>query len=242
MIVILSDFGNSEYLGIMKGVIYSICDAPRIIDLCNNINHQNIKEGAWILLKSYRHFPKSTIFLCVVDPGVGGKRESIAVRTKNYFFVGPDNGLMYPAIIEDGIIEIRRLNTEFASKTFHGRDVFAKVSALLENNNTINSLGMKSNVNVKLEFYKNGREGEVVRIDNFGNIITNLEHTGKKTYSVFLPEKKIELRLKFFDTYEKASDDLFLIEGSANTLEISVKNGNANHLLRVNFGDKIEIK
>ena len=119
MIVVLTDFGHSEYLGAMKGVIYSIKKNTKIVDLSNFVSHHNIKEGAWILYKNYRHFPKNTIFLCVVDPGVGSKRQCVAVKTRNYFFVGPDNGLMYKAILEDRIIAAVSLPVKNASITFH---------------------------------------------------------------------------------------------------------------------------
>ena len=114
MIAILSDFGNSEYLGIMKGVIYSTAKNAKIVDLCNKVSSHQVKEGAWILLNSYKHFPKNTIFLCVVDPGVGSKRQSLAIKTKNYFFVGPDNGLMFPAANKDKIMKITKIKEDKA--------------------------------------------------------------------------------------------------------------------------------
>src|SRR3989344_1101814 len=132
MIVILTDFGHSEYLGVMKGVIYSIKKNTKIVDLSNFVSRHSIKEGAWILYNNYRHFPKNAIFLCVVDPGVGSERQCLAVKTRNYFFVGPDNGLMYKAILEDKVIAAVKLSAKNASMTFHGRDVFAKAAAMLE--------------------------------------------------------------------------------------------------------------
>lgn len=241
MIAILTDFGNTEYLGVMKGVIYSHCANAKIVVLYNGVSPQNIKEGAWILFSTYKYFPRKTIFLCVVDPGVGGNRNPIAVKTKKYCFIGPDNGLMYPAIKNDGIIEARKLSIHRASKTFHGRDVFAKTAACLECGKAFEGLGKRTNIKSILGFYKKGREGEIVRIDKFGNIITNIEHIGKKTYEVFLG-KKIKLKLNFFDTYEKGGKKLFLVEGSAKTLEIALKNRNAKNMLSVKVGDRIKIK
>ena len=242
MIAILSDFGNSEYLGIIKGVICSIAKNARIVDLYNNVSAQEIREGAWILLNSYRYFPKKTVFLCVVDPGVGTGRRGIAIKTKNYFFVGPDNGLMFPAANEDKILEEIGLSKDKStSKTFHGRDVFAKAAAKLENGISINKLGAKTIIRDKLNFYLKNRTGEIVRIDNFGDIITNLHHLNKNSYSVKI--KNIKKTLKFHETYTEANENgLFLIKGSSNTLEISIKNGNANKELNFAIGDKIEIK
>lgn len=241
MIAILSDFGNSEYLGVMKGVIYSTYHNAKIVDLYNNVNPQNIKEGAWILLNSYKYFPKNTIFLCVVDPGVGSRRNCIAIKTTNYYFVGPDNGLIYPATNKDGIKKIVKLSTKGASKTFHGRDVFAKNAALLEKGIRIEKIGKILNKIKPLDFYLKNRVGEIVRIDNFGNIITNLKKLNKKQYQLNYKNKKI--RLNFYNTYAEAPDNrLFLIEGSSNTLEISIKNKSAVDRLKVKVGDRVEIK
>lgn len=243
MIVILSDFGNSEYLGIMKGVIYSIYNKAKIVDLYNNINPHNIKEAAWILLNSYKYFPKNTIFLCVVDPGVGSKRNCLAIKTKNYYFIGPDNGLLYPTIKQNKTQKIIKLSTKGASKTFHGRDVFAKAAAKLEKGTKIEKLGKIINKNKlkKLEFHLNKRRGEIVRIDNFGNIITNLKSLNKKQY--YIKIKKIYKKLNFYNTYEEAPENtLFLIGGSSKTLEISIKNKKAIDKLKVEIGNSIEIK
>ena len=240
MIAILTDFNNSEYLGVMKGVIYSINQNSKIVDLYNSVNHQNIKEGAWILYKSYKYFPKNTIFLCVVDPSVGSSRQCLAIKTQTYFFVGPDNGLVYKAAIEDGILKVVELPTKNASSTFHGRDVFAKTAALLEKGTKIEILGKNTTIKTKLDFYLSGRQGEVVRIDNFGSIITNLSPLNKNFYAV--KTKNFNQKMNFCKTYESAPfNKLFLIKGSSNTLEISMKNSSALKKLRFKMGDKIEI-
>ena len=240
MIAILTDFGYSEYLGVMKGVIYLINKDSKIVDLFNFVENQNIKEGAWILYKSYRYFPKNTVFLCVIDPGVGSKRQCLAVKTTNYYFVGPDNGLMYKAAAEDKIVSAVRLPLKNASMTFHGRDVFAKAAARLEKGAKIESLGEKTSIKTKLDFYVKGREGEIVRIDNFGNIITSLSSLNKSSYNVKTGNYSKELH--FYNTYESApANKLFLIKGSSGALEISIKNANASEKLKLNIGDKIRI-
>lgn len=240
MIAILTDFGQSEYLGVMKGVIYSICPKAVISDLYNNINPHNIREGAWILLQNYAFFPKGTIFLCVVDPGVGSERAGVAIHTENYCFIGPDNGLLYPAATKDGIKKVFVLSEESASSTFHGRDVFAKTAGLVERDRDLTKLGEPGILMHKLEFYLENRTGEIVRIDHFGNVITNLTSIGKENYTVVYKNKKFSL--PFYKTYESAKENkLFLIKGSANTLEISVKNGRAISNFKVTVGDKIEV-
>ena len=241
MIAILTDFGHSEYLGAVKGVIYSANQNSKIVDLYNFVNPQNIKEAAWILYKNYKYFPKGTVFLCVVDPGVGSKRQCLAIKTKNYYFVGPDNGLMYKAAFEDKIISAVGLPIKNASITFHGRDIFAKAAAQLEKGANIEKLGQKTAIRTKLDFYLKGREGEIVRIDNFGNIITNLSSLNKSSYQV--RTNNFNQKLNFYDTYESSpANNLFLIKGSSNTLEISIKNSNASKKLNLKVGDKIKIE
>jgi len=240
MIVLLTDFGDSEYVGVMKGVIYSInCDA-RIVDLCHSISPQNIIEGSWILKNNYKYFPKGATFCCVVDPGVGTERKAVGAKTEGYFFVGPDNGLLWETLKEQRIIDIREIGVPpGASRTFHGRDVFAKAAANIDSGN-FETIGEKIKEIEKLELYKKGREGIVVRIDRFGNIITNLGRQDKDKYSVVINQK--EYMMGYCPNYAIAKEDeLFLIEGSNSTLEISLKNGSANDKLHIKKGERIKI-
>jgi len=240
MIVLLTDFGQSEYVGAMKGVIYSIaCDA-RIVDLCHSIGAQNVIEASWILKNNYKYFPEGATFCCVVDPGVGTERKAVAVKTERYFFVGPDNGLLWEAVAEQKIIDIREIAVAGdASRTFHGRDVFAKAAANIDSGK-FETTGEKIKEIKKLELYKKGRAGIVVRIDRFGNIVTNVGRQDKNKYSVEIEGRRYQMN--YYPNYYTAKDDeLFLIEGSNNTLEISLKNGNANDKLHLRTGEKIKI-
>lgn len=240
MIVLLTDFGDSEYGGVMKGVIYRCAPDAKVVDLCHTIQPQSIIEGSWILKNNYKYFPEGVTFCCIVDPGVGTERKAITVKTESYYFVGPDNGLMWEALAEQKIIEIREIavGTD-ASKTFHGRDVFAKAAAQIEKGE-FESTGEKTETIEKLNLYKNDREGIVVRIDQFGNIITNLTGQGKNKYHVETVHNKYTMSL--YTNYESAKEgELFLIEGSSNTLEISLKNGNANKQLGMKTGERIRI-
>ncbi|MHC4603088.1 MAG: SAM hydrolase/SAM-dependent halogenase family protein, partial [Planctomycetota bacterium] len=227
MIVLLTDFGQSEYIGVMKGVIYSIANETKIVDLCHSVSPQSIIEASWLLKNNYKYFPEGTTFCCVVDPGVGTERKAVGVKTEKYYFVGPDNGLLWETVIEQKLIDIRQIPVpEEASQTFHGRDVFAKAAANIDTGN-FETIGEKISDIEKLELYQKDREGIVVRIDRFGNIVTNLAKQEKDKYSVEITEKKYTMRYcPNYDTAEE--DELFLIEGSNNTLEISLKNGNAN--------------
>ncbi len=241
MIVMLTDFQNTEYVGVMKGVIYSIAENARIVDFCHTVKPHNIRQAAWLLLKNYSYFPKKAIFLCVVDPGVGSRRQAVAVKTKNYCFVGPDNGLLWPAAQQDKIRTVVKLDTSKASKTFHGRDVFARAAALLENGASIGELGIKTKLMQKLEFISGITKGEVVHIDHFGNIVTNIKHKNKEQYRVRL--RNFNKKLRFHSTYAEAKQgELFLVEGSSHTLEVSLKNGNANEIVKAKVGDVIELE
>jgi len=240
MIVLLTDFGHGEYVGVMKGVIYSTYAHANVVDLCHDISPQNTIEGSWILKNNYKYFPKNSTFCCVIDPGVGTERKAVAVKTADYYFVAPDNGLLFETLQEQTIIDMRDIPIpEDASSTFHGRDVFAGAAARIDSGD-FEFLSRKIEKIERLEFYRDERVGIVVRIDRFGNVITNLPGQNKSVYSVRVQRR--DLRMNFRTTYNAAEEDeLFLIEGSCNTLEISRKNGNANEKLRVVAGMKIEI-
>ena len=242
MIVTLTDFGQSAYLGVMKGVMVGIASEARIVDLYNEVKQHSIREGAWLLKTNYHYFPQGSIFLCVVDPGVGGSRKAMVVRTEKYLFVGPDNGLMWPAIEEDGMVEAVELPTEGASRTFHGRDVFAVAAGKLESGAEFVSLGKPLEGLTTLVFSLDGRTGEVVAIDRFGNIITNIPPLeGKGEYVVSV--EGFEQKLPWRETYANAEkDELFLITGSVGTLEISVREGSAAERIPAKEGNHITIR
>lgn len=243
-IVLLTDFGNSEYVGIMKGVIRSFTQVD-IIDLTHSITSHNIIEAAWVLYKSYRFFPDNTTFCVVVDPCVGTQRQAIAVKTKNYCFVGPDNGVLWPAAVDDSIEEAVVLNTEGASPTFHGRDVFAPTAAHLETERDIlSSLGQPTKTMEELVLTPVVPEqGMIVRIDHFGNVITNLpKPRSSGHFEIRIGSEKQLRRMKLFRTFaDGPSDQPFIVLGSAETLEIVLRNDRAADLFSVNVGDTVEL-
>jgi S-adenosylmethionine hydrolase len=240
MIILLTDFGQGEYVGVMKAVIYNVNRNAIIVDLCHDISPQNIVEASWILKNNYSYFPDGSVFCCVVDPGVGSERKAIAVKTKRSYFVAPDNGLLWETLNEQDIVETRELPVpKHASRTFHGRDLFAKAAAEIALGG-FEDLGRKIDKIEKFQFHQQDREGIVVRIDRFGNIITNLKNSHKDTYFVETADKKYQMN--FYPTYDAATEiELFLIEGSCNTLEISLKNDNANKKLHLKPGASIKI-
>lgn len=190
IITILTDFGNADpYVAIMKGVITSIFPDANIIDLSHNIPKYDILKGALILDYSGKYFPKDTIHLVVIDPGVGSERLPILIKTKKYYLIGPDNGVLSLLALNDGIEKIISLeNHEFfledVSETFHGRDIFAPVAAYTAKGIPIDEFGKKIVEIKKLDeiFYSKGSiissnelDCYVINVDNFGNIVTNIK-------------------------------------------------------------------
>jgi len=241
VIVLLTDFGCSEYVGVIKAVIHGLAPAATVVDLTHTISPQSVIEASWVLKRNYRYFPKGSTFCAVVDPGVGTARQAVAVKTTGYFFVAPDNGLVWEAVRRQRIECTRQLPVPpGASRTFHARDVFARAAAMCELGR-FDRLGRPVRHLRKLAHYKRGRTGIVVRIDHFGNVVTNLRKLAKRRYAV--RASGAERTLPYFSTYAAAPDgELFLIEGSNGTLEVSLKNGNAAAELAVQPGEKITIR
>ncbi len=184
-IALLSDFGlHDAYVGVMKGVMSKICSDAQFVDLTHAVQPQNVRQGAFILLTSYSYFPKGTVFLTVVDPGVGSERRALAVRAGDYTFVAPDNGLLsyvlrrYPYSLAVELTSTAHRLTD-ASSTFHGRDVFAPAAAYLACGEALDRLGKRVSERVSLpqpmlQLRDGWIEGEVLHIDHYGNIITSI--------------------------------------------------------------------
>ncbi len=186
LITLTTDFGLTDwFVGTMKGGILGIAPRAAIVDITHEIPAGDIRAGAFALWASCRFFAKGGVHVVVVDPGVGSERKAIVAETDNYFFVGPDNGVLSWALTKERIKTIRALENEHyflhpTSRTFHGRDIFAPVAAHLASGAPTRKLGpiLKDFVRLPWPKPKRGRnriEGEVVYIDRFGNAITNLE-------------------------------------------------------------------
>lgn len=229
IIALLTDFGDSEYVGIMKGVLCREAPGVTVVDLHHGIPPQDIRAGAWVLLQGYRYFPPDTVFLAVVDPGVGSGRRALAVATvAGPYFVGPDNGLLYPAVAAAGVAAAVTLPTPAgASATFHGRDLFAPAAARLAAGQPLASLGAPAGSLCPLVFHLQDREGELVRVDRFGNLVTNLPPLpGRTRYQAAIGAFRGELEL--VRTYaDLPPDQPGLVVSSAGTLEVAVRNGSA---------------
>ncbi len=261
VITLLTDFGLKDpFVGIMKGVIYNINPQAKIVDLSHEVESFNIREAAFKLLASYKYFPKGTIHVVVVDPGVGGKRKAIVIETKNYFFVGPDNGVLIPAAKDDGIVRIIELtNQKFFLKplsyTFHGRDIFAPCAAYISVGVDPLQLGKIIDVDkiVDLDLriirdFRNYIEAEVIHIDNFGNIMLNVNgfvfkekvNYGKRINLTF-HDKTMEVKfVRTFSDVKPGKPCLYI--NSFGLLELGINRGNAKRTFNLKMGDKICLK
>lgn len=243
---LLTDFGSgSEYVGMVKGVILTHRPAAVIIDLFHDVAPQAVRQGAWVLSAACAHFPAGTVFCAVVDPGVGSERQAVAARGGPYWFVGPDNGLLYPALQQfgTGYEAVRLPVPATASPTFHGRDVFAPAAARLASGIPLKDLGRPADPLVPLTFHRAGRTGEVVHVDRFGNIITNLPPVAGRTgYRVRVGNDTTPRSFAWHPTYAAApAAEPFLITGSAGTLEFAVPGGSAASILPLRPGDTVRI-
>jgi S-adenosylmethionine hydrolase len=257
----MTDFGIKDgNVGVMKGVIWGICPAAQISDLSHMIQAQNIREAGYILARSVPYFPKGSIHVVVVDPGVGTERRPMAARIGDWFYVGPDNGT-----ITVWLERAREQNwqTEFVelkqpqywlpdiSHVFHGRDIFSPVAGHLANGVPLNEFGLPIHDPVKLELPKpektaNGWRGEVIHIDHFGNVSTNIrvENLGdamKDMESILVRLDGAEIKGLVNTFGERSVGELVALIGSTGNLGIAVVNGNAQQRLGSKVGDRVEV-
>ncbi len=257
LIAILTDFGwRDGYAGILKGVIWNISPGVQISDLTHEVAPQDILQGALTLGRAVPYFPAGTIFLAVVDPGVGTHRRPIAARFGENFYVAPDNGLitmpMDEAVRKGQPVEVVHLNRPqywlpTVSNVFHGRDIFAPVAAHLANGVPLRDLGERIHDPVRLKFAvpartEQGWRGEIIHIDSFGNLATNLraEHLqGRGKIEVCIGQERIRGMVNTFG--EGAPGQLVTLIDSAGALAISVVNGSAERSLVAHVGDQVEV-
>ncbi len=245
MIALLTDFGNSEYAGIVRGVLHSFNPDAQVVDLFNGVEPFNIREAAWILRCSFSYFPKGTVFLVVVDPGVGSARAAIAIKAGHYFFVGPDNGVLLPAARKAGIKRCISLKRR-GSRSFEARDVFAPAAAIIEKKQTLKGVGAQfkpeAELSFKLQMGNDYAEGEVVRTDSFGNVVTNIPSSINADRARVILNDFNEV-LGIFDCYSDAPPrKLSLIRSSCSSLEIAIPNGRASDILHANEGMRVSLR
>ncbi|MGB9134676.1 MAG: SAM-dependent chlorinase/fluorinase [Candidatus Bathyarchaeia archaeon] len=260
VIALLSDFGLKDpYVAEMKAVILDKCPDAKIVDISHEVGKFDIRMGAFILASAAPYFPEGTVHVAVVDPSVGTQRRPVIVETGRGFFVGPDNGVIMLAALREGlthvyVIENSRFMLPRVSRTFHGRDVFAPTAAHLalgvdasEFWREIRDYMMPEFANPVLK--ENTMFGEVLHVDDFGNIITNISSDTMKKLTFHENESlqaklgKKTATLRLCSAYgEVAKGKPLLILGSHDFLEISVNQGNAARLFGIKRGDLIRVR
>jgi len=271
IITLTTDFGYDDfYVAAVKGAILSINPGANIIDICHSIEPQNILQAAFILNAAYRYYPKQTVHMAIVDPGVGSEREGIILKTPTALFVVPDNSILsyvvndlFPVetptsqdasnlnkiILKTGLEAVTITDPRFwrhpVSSTFHGRDIFAPVAAGLSLDISLYEFGGKINSMHVLPIPKpfidpeGNLVGQVLHIDRFGNLITNIR-------SADLPGKEVMIEaaghcIQSISSYYAQNKGVMAVVGSTGYLEISLRNGNACDFLSMVVGDEITV-
>ena len=240
----------------MKGVIAGICPRARIVDVSHDVEPQNVAHGAFLLRVSRRYFPDETIFVCVVDPGVGTERRPVAVRAGGSWFVGPDNGILYPEWEsrapreDDAIIELD--NPDFwlddVSGTFHGRDIFAPVAAHLGAGAAASDVGARTADLVRLSIARpeplddRTTRLEVLHVDRFGNLVTNMR-------SDELPDRADRITFSIggaeaagVQTNFSSDEKLIAVAGSSGYVELAAPGGSAAQALAAGLGATVTMR
>ncbi len=257
VISLTTDFGlRNGFVGVLKGVIYGIAPDVTIVDVSHAVAAQDVREGALVLWRTYSFFPKDTVHVYVVDPGVGTKRRAIAARLGEYYFVGPDNGFLTP-VLEDAVQSKR--SVEFVhldkptywlpkvSRTFHGRDIFSPVAAHLANGAPLQDLGSSIDDPVRIEMLhpektSTGWKAHVTMVDIFGNLSTDLPA------HLFQGRTDILFRLQgvvihgIVESYgHRAVGELVALVDSEDYIELAEVNGSAAKRLNAKIGDVVEV-
>jgi S-adenosylmethionine hydrolase len=258
LIVLLTDFGTKDaFVGTMKGVIFGINPNASIVDLAHEVPPQDVDAGAYVLWSSYVFFPKGSIFVVVVDPGVGSSRRIVCAEGRGYLFLAPDNGVL-KYLLADGVVqrvwEVKNqsYSLQSVSQTFHGRDIFSPVAAHLSLGLKPSKLGKESVLSHSHNEFtflneKKGKRfsGKVIYIDRFGNLATNLRVRSRTDFS----SERFRVRIKtrairgMSASYAGGSGTAPLaLVNSSNLVEIGVKNARASELLGVKVGERVSFE
>ena len=262
IITLTTDFGTSDaYVGVMKGVILGINPNVRIVDLTHAVPPQDVHEAAFLIQSAYRYFPKGTVHLIVVDPGVGSDRRAIVYQTERAFFVCPDNGILTYLLQEveneeeqsGNVVAVQ--NRDYflpeVSNTFHGRDIFAPVAAHLSLGVPLAEIGPSVENLVRLqiptvEISGDKLIGKIIKVDRFGNLITNISSGDlgaflENVVSYEIKAGNVRLnRLNRAYAESEVGEPLAII-GSSGLLEIAVNGGNAERHLGLKRGDAVAV-
>jgi S-adenosyl-L-methionine hydrolase (adenosine-forming) len=256
-IALLTDFGlRDHYAASMKGVIVSINPVVNIVDITHEIEPYRTQQAAYVLWSVYNYFPKDTIFACVVDPGVGGARRIVVMKTKKYTFIAPDNGLLDFVLFEQKAstaIEVTQSSLKEyilgdISSTFHGRDLIAPLAAYISDKVPIKRFGISYTLpEIRSPFVVSRTDTIpmcILHIDRYGNIITNirsheLEKSIKEIQTVSIGRNMVTKWIRFYD--EAPENTPCLVVGSNGLVEISAKKSSAAHLLSATLDSKLKV-
>jgi S-adenosylmethionine hydrolase len=255
ILTLTSDFGLSDhYVAAMKGVILTICPQARIVDISHGVSPYDITEGAYLIAQAYPSFPRQTVHVVVVDPGVGTARRPILLEAAGQYFVGPDNGVLSMVYSREKhkirLISNDRYFRKPVSQTFHGRDIFSPVAAHVAAGVPPSRMGKLIQDYLRPSFEKPQRTGKrtwtgrILSIDRFGNIITNFQATefpdlDRKNFSLAIGPRQVVVMAHNYA--ECGPGELFLIVGSSGYLEISVSQGSAAKAIGCETGAPAEL-
>lgn len=256
-IALLTDFGlQDQYVSSMKAVMMSIKPEIDIIDISHEVQPFRTRQAAYVLWSAYNYFPPSTIFVNVVDPGVGSKRRIIVVKTKKYTFIAPDNGLLDFILYQEKVtsaVEVTQASLKEyilgdISSTFHGRDLIAPLAAYIADEVPIKKFGIPCNLPEVFSPFVTAKNDVtplcVLHIDHYGNIITNLrslqiEKSMKEIQTVTIANNMVTKWVRMYD--EAPENTPCLVVGSNGLVEISIKTNNAAKILNATLDSKLKI-
>jgi S-adenosylmethionine hydrolase len=248
VVTLLSDFGSEDpFVGVMKGVILTGAPLARLIDVTHAVPPQDVELAGFFLSASFAWFPRGSVHLAVVDPGVGSERKALAVRASGHYFLAPDNGLLSRVLETDAGFEARAIDSErlglgVPSRTFHGRDVFAPTAARLVSGAVrFEALGALSTpLRNAPGPAPSSDSGRIVAVDHFGNLISDLRLESGETRAL-----AVEIggrRARVVGTYaDGGAGECIALVSSFGTLEIAVRDGNAARLLALGRGAPIRL-
>lgn len=256
ILTLTTDFGLSDhYVGTMKGVILSICGDAHLIDISHELTPFEIPEAAYTIAQAYRYFPKRTVHIVVVDPGVGTSRRGLLVEAGGHYFVGPDNGVFTMLYSREPLHKVRAITSEClylkpTSNTFHGRDIFAPVAARIAAGMTPVHVGEFVKDYLRLNFEKpvqTGKRtwtGQILKIDRFGNLITNLHRDTfpdleKKNCSLTVGPHTVTVMATNYS--QTSPGELFLLFGSGGYLEVACAQASAAKAIGCAVGAPVEL-
>lgn len=257
-ISLLTDFGlHDEYVGVIKGVICQSYPGIQLIDISHNLPPQDIGAAAHLLSRAYSFFPENTVHLAIVDPGVGSGRRLIAVKTDMYIFVGPDNGIFTHILQSHKCLQVHEITNSALynatiSNTFHGRDIMAPVAARLASGLHISEVGASISKDscitlpsLQCEISPTTISGEVIYIDHFGNMCTNIAKSDIESFG-FAPNLTIQVgdKLKISsisNSYSDGGTHPIALYDSHNQLEITTNGENAAMKWKLDIGTQVRV-